>query len=58
MAGGSIINRVQLKGTFKGLSRSASRTGLVTTAQNRRRARAYQSRKNSQAVRDRLNNGF
>lgn len=54
MASGSIINRVKLKGTFRGLSRSASRTGMVTTAAQRRRSKVYEARRNAQQVRERL----
>ena len=59
MASGSIVNRVKLKGTFGGLARSASRTGMVTTAAQRRRTRVNVARRNAQQARERLrNNSF
>lgn len=55
MASGSIVGAGRLKGTFKGLGRSASRTGYIQTAAQRRRVRANVARRNAREIRSRLN---
>lgn len=55
MASGSIVGAGRLKGTFKGLGRSSSRTGYIQTAAQRRRVRANVARRNAQTIRSRLN---
>lgn len=57
MASGSMLGG-RLKGTFKALGRSSSRTGYIQTAAQRRRTRANVARRNAREIRNRLNNSF
>ena len=54
MASGSMLGG-RLKGTFKALGRSSSRTGYIQTAAQRRRAKVNVARRNAREIRSRLN---
>ena len=54
MASGSNIAQVRIKGTFGSLARSRSRTGMLTTAAGRRRAKNNAARRNAQQIRRKL----